>query len=218
MMWTSEDDALVYQINSKEVERMKEKKKAAALFLAAVMAFSVFCSGGFVFADDPEDEDVSKQIEEVFDDPEEEEAVDESADGVKVFLDGERLTFEVEPIIDPVTNRTLVPLRAIFEAMGAVVTWDDETKTATAVKEETVVVLKIGGDKAIVNDEVVDLDQPAIIVNDRTLAPLRFVAEAFDGDVKWDSDTRTAYIITTEEDEPVDEDVTEEDGDEEPEE
>ncbi|QGU00481.1 N-acetylmuramoyl-L-alanine amidase [Candidatus Syntrophocurvum alkaliphilum] len=109
-----------------------------------------------------------------------------------VLINGEIKTFEVDPIIE--NGRTLVPLRAIFEAMGAVVEWDNDTRTVTAVKNNTVVVLPIGSTEPTVNDEKWELDVPAKIVQDRTLAPLRFVGEAFGGEVDWDNDTRTVTI------------------------
>lgn len=112
----------------------------------------------------------------------------------KVILDGRQLTFDVPPIIE--NDRTLVPLRAIFEAMGATVNWDNNTRTVTAVKGSTTVVLTIGSTRPTVNGQVVPLDVPAKIKNDRTLAPLRFVGEAFGGQVDWDNTTRTITITS----------------------
>ena len=111
-----------------------------------------------------------------------------------VILDGKTLTFDVDPIIEE--GRILVPLRAIFEAMGAKVDWNSGYQTATAQKDKTVVMIMIGNITPTVNDEVVMLDVPAKIVNGRTLAPLRFVGEAFGGTVTWDGPTQTATITT----------------------
>lgn len=106
-----------------------------------------------------------------------------------VILDGKNLSFEdAVPIIEE--GRTLVPLRAIFEAMGAKVEWDNSTQTATAVKGSTTVVLKIGSLEPTINGVVKKIDVPGKIVNNRTLAPLRFVGEAFGGTVDWNNDTR----------------------------
>jgi N-acetylmuramoyl-L-alanine amidase len=113
----------------------------------------------------------------------------------RVFLDQKQLTFDVEPIIE--NGRTLAPLRAIFEAMGAVVEWDNLTRTVTARKGNTTVILAIGSTTPTINGKVYKLDVPARIVNDRTLAPLRFVAEAFGGQVDWDGTTRTINITTS---------------------
>ncbi len=111
-----------------------------------------------------------------------------------VILNGTRLQFEVEPRIE--SGRTLVPLRAIFETMGASVEWDDNTRTVTARRGETTVVLAIGSTSPTVNGEVWQLDVPAKIVNDRTLAPLRFVGEAFGGTVEWNEQTRVINITS----------------------
>ena len=114
------------------------------------------------------------------------------AGGVKVVLNGQIMSFDVPPQI--VNGRTMVPLRAIFEEMGAEIVWDDATKTVTATKDGTVVILTVGDVAPTVNGAAVALDQPGIIVDGRTLAPLRFVAEAFGGTVEWDGTTRTAII------------------------
>lgn len=100
-----------------------------------------------------------------------------------VNLDGQQVSFDVPPTIED--GRTLVPLRAIFEAMGATVTWDQASQTATAVKGDTTVILTIGSTIPTINGQVKQLDVPAKIVNGRTLAPLRFVGEAFGGVVEW---------------------------------
>ena len=112
-----------------------------------------------------------------------------------VILNGSRLQFEVEPRIE--NGRTLVPLRAIFEAMGASVDWDENTRTVTARRGDTTVVLAIGSTSPTVNGKVWQLDVPAKIVNDRTLAPLRFVGEAFGGTVDWNEQTRIINITAT---------------------
>ncbi|MGE5458885.1 MAG: stalk domain-containing protein [Methanobacterium sp.] len=100
-----------------------------------------------------------------------------------VYLDGQALHFEVEPVIE--NNRVQVPLRAIFEAMGANVIWEPESQTARAVKGDTTVVLQMGNTSPTVNGQVKTLDVPARIMNGRILAPLRFVGESFGGTVAW---------------------------------
>jgi hypothetical protein len=113
-----------------------------------------------------------------------------AAAGPEVYLDGQRLYFDVDPIIE--NNSTLVPLRGIFEAMGAEVSWDQESLTAKAVNNDTTVLLTVGSMSATVNGQVQSLAIPAKIVNQRILAPLRFVGEAFGGEVSWD---QAAYRI-----------------------
>jgi|GEM_PF-5017108 N-acetylmuramoyl-L-alanine amidase len=111
----------------------------------------------------------------------------------RVLLDGKELSFEVAPVI--ANNRTLVPLRAIFEAMGATVQWDESSQTITATKGNKIVVLPLNSTSPTINGIVYPLDTPAEIINNRTLAPLRFVCEAFDGTVTWDDEaTWTIYI------------------------
>jgi len=113
-----------------------------------------------------------------------------------VILNNQQLQFnEVAPII--VNGRTLVPLRAIFEAMGATVTWNQQTQTATAIRGNTTVVLPLNSTKPTVNGVVYSLDVPARIVNERTLAPLRFLGEAFGGYVAWDEVSRTITMQTS---------------------
>jgi len=113
---------------------------------------------------------------------------------VSVVIDSQPVTFDVPPMID--NGRTLVPLRAIFEKMGATVTWDDATKTASAVKGDITVVVAIGSVSPSINGVVKTIDVPAKIVNSRTLAPLRFVCEAFGGTVAWDAATYTASVVS----------------------
>ena len=116
------------------------------------------------------------------------------APGVTVVMDGEVLTFDMPPQL--IGGSTMVPLRAIFERMGAEVDWYDPTQTVTATKGDTVVVLTIGDPYPTVNGVVWPLPQPAVLMSGRTLAPMRFVAEAFGGTVDWIHETQTATIQT----------------------
>jgi len=116
------------------------------------------------------------------------------AQSISVYIDGTSLIMDVEPKL--VDGRTLVPLRAIFEALGAEVDWDPQTRTVTGTRDDTVVVLTVGSTTPTVNGQVVPIDVPAQIVNDRTLVPLRFVAESFGVEVYWDGSTRTITITT----------------------
>ncbi|MDD4402701.1 MAG: stalk domain-containing protein, partial [Desulfitobacteriaceae bacterium] len=111
---------------------------------------------------------------------------------VKVYLDGNMLEFDQPPIIED--GRTLAPLRAIFEALGADVGWDGETSTVTAQKDQVEIELQIGSKAAYINNQPVELDVPGRIVNDRTLVPLRFVSEALGARVDWDGSARTVRI------------------------
>lgn len=111
---------------------------------------------------------------------------------IQVYVDGERLTFDVAPIIE--NDRTLVPMRAIFEALGADVTWDDSTRTAKAVRGSDVMSITIDNSTMYINDVAVKLDAPARIVDDRTLVPVRAVSESFNAEVSWDGEARIVTI------------------------
>lgn len=113
---------------------------------------------------------------------------------ISVYIDGIPLIMDVEPKL--VNDRALVPLRAIFEALGAEVDWNPQTRTVTGTNADTVVVLAVGSMTPTVNGQVVPIDVPAQIVNDRTLVPLRFVAESFGVEVYWNGSTRTITITT----------------------
>ncbi len=93
-----------------------------------------------------------------------------------------------------IDNRTMVPLRAIFEALGASVEWDGDTKTVTSVKGDTTVKLTVGENKLTVNGTEKALDVPGQIVENRTLVPVRAISEAFGCEVGWDAETRTVTI------------------------
>ena len=119
---------------------------------------------------------------------------------VSVYVDDTKLEFDVSPTI--VEGRTMVPIRAIFEALGATVEWDGTTSTAIAVKEQTTVKIQIDNSNMYVNEEVKVLDVPAMLKDGRTLVPLRAVSEAFECDVQWEDATKSAKIYTKEK-EPV---------------
>ena len=101
---------------------------------------------------------------------------------ISVLLNGERLVFDVAPII--VENRTLVPFRAIFEALDMDVDWNDDTRTAIGTSDNITIELPIDSTTATVNGEAVALDVPAMLYNARTMVPLRFIAESTGADVE----------------------------------
>ncbi len=102
---------------------------------------------------------------------------------VRVELNCLELEFDQPAIISE--NRTLVPLRKIFESLGATVSWDDATRTAISTKGDRTVSITIGTNQLIVNGDTVELDVPAKIINNRTLVPLRAISEAYNCDVLW---------------------------------
>ena len=121
-----------------------------------------------------------------------------SENEVSVLKDGEKLTFDVNPYIDDDT--TMVPMRGIFESIGAEVSWDNDTKTVIAFydvdEEQKVLILQIGCDYAFLNGNRISFEKSAVIVGDRTFVPLRAVKESLDHNVDWDQDTYTVIITT----------------------
>lgn len=115
---------------------------------------------------------------------------------IKIYLDGKAVAFDSAPIIE--NGRTLVPLRAIFEAMDAEVLWDDATKTVTAARGDTKIKMTIGEAQFYVNETVVALDVPAKIVNSRTMVPARAIAESFGVDVSWNDSARAVVLCDDE--------------------
>lgn len=119
-----------------------------------------------------------------------------AANDISVVVDNKKISFDVPPQL--VGGRTMVPLRAIFEAIGATVSWDGETQTVTAYNEEYVVKATINNTVMTVNGEPKTMDIAPMLINERTLVPARFVAEAFGCNVEWNSDQKTVYIQTKE--------------------
>ncbi len=112
--------------------------------------------------------------------------------GIIVMLNGKKISFDQPPII--LDGRTMVPLRAIFEALGARVEWNNDTKTVIADRGKTYISLTIGSTELKINNIIKILDVPAQIINDRTLVPVRAISEAFGCAVRWEADTQTVVI------------------------
>ncbi|WP_296975912.1 stalk domain-containing protein [Thermobacillus sp. ZCTH02-B1] len=117
-------------------------------------------------------------------------------DGIRVMLDGKPLSFTPAPIREK--GVTLVPMRPIFTAFGAKVTWVSETRTVFAVKGILSVSLQADARQAVVNGEKVALDVPARLIDNTMMVPLRFVASAFGAKVRWEAGTQTVFIETAE--------------------
>lgn len=120
-----------------------------------------------------------------------------AAEEIKVFVGDKALIFDQPPIVEE--GRTLVPMRTIFEALEAKVSWDQETQTVTAISADgKEIALQIGQPEAVIteSDQVSKkaLDVPAQIVGGRTLVPLRAVSELMAAEVKWDEQARTVTI------------------------
>ena len=111
---------------------------------------------------------------------------------ISLQINGSEISAEVPPTI--IDGRTMVPVRAIFEAVGANIDFDAETKIITARNGDTTVNMTVGANAVTVNNKEVQLDAPAVIVNGRTLAPARFVAETFGYTVQWDAENKIVKI------------------------
>lgn len=113
--------------------------------------------------------------------------------GAKVRLNGKYIKFSNQyPLV--VNNRTLIPIRGVSEALGASVDWDGSKACATIKKGNTRVDLYIDRDDAYINGEPYVLDVPAELINNRTMVPIRFVAEALGTEVEWDQETCTVEL------------------------
>ncbi|MCL2153004.1 MAG: stalk domain-containing protein [Oscillospiraceae bacterium] len=113
---------------------------------------------------------------------------------ISVYLNNETLAFDTSPIVE--NGRVLVPMRAIFEALGAEVAWDGETQTVTAKKDSIEISLQIGSNVLYKNGERIVLDVSAKIVNNRTLVPLRAVSEGLGAGVEWNGAQQSVLIRT----------------------
>ena len=111
---------------------------------------------------------------------------------ITVLVNGAAVSFDQPPFIE--NGRTLVPLRAIFEALGAEVSWEETTQTVSAVRDDVTITLRIGGNILIRNGESIQLEVPAQITGGRTMVPVRAIAESFGAVVGWEPDTRTVTI------------------------
>lgn len=114
---------------------------------------------------------------------------------ISVDLNGRTLTFTgTQPT--QIKGSTLVPMRGIFEALGASVRFDSATQTVFGQRGQTSIVLPLGALTATVDGKPTALPQPAQLINGTTLVPLRFISEALGADVRWVPSTRTVQIQT----------------------
>ncbi|QKS70368.1 C40 family peptidase [Paenalkalicoccus suaedae] len=116
-----------------------------------------------------------------------------SYEEVDVAINGSSLSTDQSAVL---TNNgsTLVPMRAIFEELGANVDFNNASKTVRGTQGNTTISLTIGNSVAYTSTSSVQLNEPAQIVNGRTLVPLRVVAEAFGASVNWNAQTRSVSI------------------------
>ena len=120
----------------------------------------------------------------------------EAANGVQLVVNDTFLSLDVAPRI--VNGRTLVPVRGIFEQLGATVEWNQGTQTATMTRGGVDVKVTIGSKTATVGGETRTLDVPAQLSSPtgaaRTLVPVRFISESLGALVGWNADASTVVI------------------------
>jgi len=111
---------------------------------------------------------------------------------IKVFIEGEEVVFDPGPVI--VNNRTLVPFRQLFEALGLDVEWQQSTRTVVGKGGGVDIRLRLGDTTAVVNGVETELAVAPVSIDGRTYVPLRFVGEATGRQVKWDGANRIITI------------------------
>ena len=118
-------------------------------------------------------------------------------DAVTVLINGTLLDTDVPAQI--INDRTMVPMRAIFETLGANVSWIEENQAIVATRGATLIAMKIGVNTLAMStiggeNKNIEIDVAPQIVDDRTLVPVRAISEALGCTVGWDGDTRTVTI------------------------
>lgn len=106
-----------------------------------------------------------------------------ASENIYVTVDGATLNFDQPPIMQ--NDRVLVPMRLIFEALGATVEWDEYNQYVKATKDQIDITMQIGNSTMVKNGEYITLDTAPILLNGRTLVPVRAVAESLDATVEW---------------------------------
>ena len=138
-------------------------KRFTVLFIVMVMLFSASC----VFAS-------------------------EEDQGVRIFFDGEEVSFRVAPRF--YNNRLVVPVRPFLEALGAPIGWDHERGAVSTAWEGENIVLFINQAMIEINGEVMEVDTPAVVVAGATMIPLRLVSELFGLQVNWDGEAGVVEV------------------------
>ena len=117
-----------------------------------------------------------------------------ASERVQVVSDGDLLRMEANPFVE--NDRTLVPFRAVAEALDAKVDWREDTRTVTVEKEGRTVCLQAGSARAEIDGEETPLDCPAQLRGDRVFVPLRFISESLCARVDWQDSPPTVLIRT----------------------
>lgn len=115
-----------------------------------------------------------------------------ASENIYVTVDGATLKFDQPPIMQ--NDRVLVPMRLIFETLGATVEWDEYNQYVKATKEDISITMQIGNNTMVKNGQYITLDTAPILLNGRTLVPVRAVAESLDATVEWRGEINTVVI------------------------
>lgn len=113
---------------------------------------------------------------------------------IAVEIDNKIISFDVDPEIK--NDRVMVPVRKIFEELGASVHWNESLKEVTGIKDNVTVKINIGSNIMYKNNYMTVLSPSPYIVNGRTLVPIRMISESFDYDVSWNETLRKVIIKT----------------------
>jgi len=124
----------------------------------------------------------------------------------RIKVRGMNLNFDVPPVIKE--GRTLIPVRAVMNGLGAEVVWDAEAKNVTITRDSKVIVINMATGETTVDGQAVEVDVPAQNIEDRAFVPLRFIAQTLGDKVEYDEET--GDINVGEVDEDTDEATTEE--------
>ena len=115
---------------------------------------------------------------------------------IRVFVHGNEVDFgKYDSVMPRIENgRTLVPIRAITDALGASIAWEEATQTVTIASDANSIVLVIGSYTVNVNGVNMETEAAPVIENGRTLVPLRIISEALKEKVEWNGETRSVII------------------------
>lgn len=122
--------------------------------------------------------------------------IESYADDIDIELDEQKITCPVPARIE--NGRTMVPMRAIFEAFGMEVSWNNDEKSVTATKGDCTIKMTVGETALYVNGEKIEMDTAPFIEDGTTLVPVRAVSESLDAEVTWNDEKRRVEITTAE--------------------
>ena len=113
---------------------------------------------------------------------------------IKLNVDGTLVPTDVAPVLE--SGRTLVPYRALLEAMGGTVSWDNEAKMATASLGSYKVQVTVDSRTGFVNGGIKEMEVPPRNIDGRILIPVRFVLENLNCSVDWNNEDRAVMITS----------------------